>query len=239
VRRKNWLRISSMISCPEILRAGGPDAGTAPRRNAAVVVYALTIRKGLWLDALVRRGARAASHARGHGRDARHRRGTDQADPTGCTRAREGHASNLAGDRPQFPQALDGIRSGRWPQNEGTFRAHQLPLSISAHSPQHLPLLESWLQSYRPAELFESQGRLKPELAELAPTGERRMSANPHANGGMLLRDLRIPDFRDYAISIPSPRGWRPGRYPCTRSVSARRGEAECAAAPFSHLWPG
>jgi len=65
--------------------------------------------------------------------------------------------------------------------------------------------LEDWLRSYRPEELFDEQGRLKPELAELAPKGERRMGANPHANGGMLLRDLRMPDFRDYAEAVPSP----------------------------------
>jgi xylulose-5-phosphate/fructose-6-phosphate phosphoketolase len=76
------------------------------------------------------------------------------------------------------PKVVDGL------QIEGTFRAHQVPLSISAQRPEHLPLLEAWLKSYRPEELFDSSGRLNPELAELAPTGERRMGANPHANGG-------------------------------------------------------
>jgi xylulose-5-phosphate/fructose-6-phosphate phosphoketolase len=73
--------------------------------------------------------------------------------------------------------------------------------------PEHLKQLEDWLRSYRPEELFDGQGRLKPELAELAPKGDRRMGANPHANGGLLLRDLVMPDFRDYAVSVPPPVG--------------------------------
>ena len=97
------------------------------------------------------------------------------------------------------PKAVDGLPV------EGTFRAHQVPLSDPATHPEHLKLLEAWLKSYRPEELFDGQGRLKPELAELAPKGERRMGANPHANGGMLLRDLRMPDFRDYAEKVPEP----------------------------------
>ena len=103
------------------------------------------------------------------------------------------------------PKVVDGL------QIEGTFRSHQVPLSISAQSPQHLPLLENWLKSYRPAELFDEHGTLQPELAELAPRGARRMGANPHANGGILLRDLRLPDFRDYALSVASPGVAGPG----------------------------
>ena len=97
------------------------------------------------------------------------------------------------------PKVVDGL------QIEGTFRAHQIPLAVDAEHPEHLPMLEEWMKSYRPEELFDAQGRLKAELAELAPTGERRMGANPHANGGMLLRDLIMPDFRDYAVKVPSP----------------------------------
>jgi len=98
------------------------------------------------------------------------------------------------------PKMVDGI------QIEGTFHAHQVPISISATSPpEHLALLESWLKSYRAEELFDAQGRLIPELAELAPKGSRRMGANPHANGGMLLRDLRMPDFREYGTNVPAP----------------------------------
>ena len=91
-------------------------------------------------------------------------------------------------------------------QIEGTFRAHQVPLSDLATQPgASAALLEEWLKSYRPEELFDRHGRLRPELAELAPRGERRMGANPHANGGILLRDLRMPDFREYAVEVPRP----------------------------------
>lgn len=87
---------------------------------------------------------------------------------------------------------------------EGTFRAHQVPLHPRA-KPGHLELLEAWLKSYRPEELFDERGRLKQELAELAPKGERRMGANPHANGGLLLQDLQMPDFREYAVAVAAP----------------------------------
>jgi xylulose-5-phosphate/fructose-6-phosphate phosphoketolase len=97
------------------------------------------------------------------------------------------------------PKWVDGL------QIEGTFRSHQVPLSDPATHPEHLRLLEDWLRSYRPEELFGEQGCLRPELADLAPRGERRMGANPHANGGMLLRDLRMPDFRDYAANVSAP----------------------------------
>lgn len=86
---------------------------------------------------------------------------------------------------------------------EGTFRAHQVPVAMT--KPEHLDILKNWMESYRPRELFDEQGHLKPELAELAPKGNRRMSANPHANGGLLLRELRLPDFRDYAVDVPAP----------------------------------
>ncbi|MEP7298317.1 MAG: phosphoketolase family protein [Burkholderiales bacterium] len=88
---------------------------------------------------------------------------------------------------------------------EGTFRAHQVPISDPATHPGHLELLEAWLESYRPQELFDARGRLMPELADLAPQGTRRMGANPHANGGLLLRDLRMPDFREHAVDVPAP----------------------------------
>jgi len=96
------------------------------------------------------------------------------------------------------PKVVDGL------QIEGTFRSHQVPLHPNKN-PEHLKLLEDWLRSYRPEKLFNTQGRLRPELAELAPKGARRMGANPHANGGMLLRDLRLPDFREYAVDVTTP----------------------------------
>ena len=88
---------------------------------------------------------------------------------------------------------------------EGTAHAHQVPLGGLADHPGHLAALEDWLLSYRPAELFDAQGRLLPDLASLAPQGRRRMGANPHANGGRLLRALRLPDYRDYAVDVPVP----------------------------------
>ena len=95
------------------------------------------------------------------------------------------------------PKVVDGK------QIEGTFRAHQVPMTMEA--PEHLKMLEDWLKSYHPEKLFTEEGRLIPELEELAPTGDRRMGANPHANGGLLLRDLRLPDFRKYGIDVPAP----------------------------------
>ncbi|MDZ4097091.1 MAG: phosphoketolase family protein, partial [Methylophilaceae bacterium] len=89
---------------------------------------------------------------------------------------------------------------------EGTFRSHQVPMGNMSH-PGHVKILEKWLKSYHPKELFDKNGKLVAELAELAPIGERRMSANPHANGGLLLQDLNMPDFRDYAVKVPKPGG--------------------------------
>jgi xylulose-5-phosphate/fructose-6-phosphate phosphoketolase len=97
------------------------------------------------------------------------------------------------------PRVVDGLPI------EGTFRSHQVPLLVDAQHPEHLQLLESWMRSYRPEELFDEDGRLVPDLADLAPQGDRRMGANPHANGGLLLRNLRMPDFRVHALSVPSP----------------------------------
>ncbi len=90
---------------------------------------------------------------------------------------------------------------------EGTWRAHQVPLSELSQKPEHLRQLESWMKSYKPEELFDENGALIPELAELAPKGDRRMGSNPHANGGLLLKDLNLPDFRDYRVNVPKPGG--------------------------------
>jgi xylulose-5-phosphate/fructose-6-phosphate phosphoketolase len=88
---------------------------------------------------------------------------------------------------------------------EGTWRAHQVPMAEMASNPEHVKLLDEWMRSYRPEELFDETGRLRPEIAALSPLGDRRMSANPHANGGVLLRDLRLPDFWEYAVDVPKP----------------------------------
>ncbi len=97
------------------------------------------------------------------------------------------------------PKHVDGIAI------EGTFRSHQVPLLVDAKHPENVSLLESWMQSYRPEELFDAEGKLVAELATLAPAGTRRMGANPHANGGMLLHDLRLPDYRAFAVAVPGP----------------------------------
>ena len=88
---------------------------------------------------------------------------------------------------------------------EGTFRAHQVPVEEFATKPENLKILEAWLKSYKPRELFDKNGRLLPELAELAPKGERRLGANPNANGGLLLKELKMPDFHDYAVKVSEP----------------------------------
>jgi xylulose-5-phosphate/fructose-6-phosphate phosphoketolase len=122
--------------------------------------------------------------------------------------AREGR---LAG-RPRWPMIiLRSLKGWTGPKEvdglpvEGTFRAHQVPLSEVRTNPEHLAMLETWMHSYRPRELFDGNGTLVEELAQLAPLGHRRMSANPHANGGLLLHDLELPDFRNYAVPVASP----------------------------------
>lgn len=124
------------------------------------------------------------------------------------------HRARLQGkaDRPLWPMII--LRSPKgWTGPkvvdgkpvENTWRAHQVPLSEIASKPEHLRLLEEWMKSYHPEELFDEGGKLIPELAELAPKGNRRMGANPHANGGLLLRDLVMPDFRDYQVQVVKP----------------------------------
>jgi xylulose-5-phosphate/fructose-6-phosphate phosphoketolase len=118
------------------------------------------------------------------------------------------------GERPRWPMIVFGSPKG-WTgpkmidgmPNEGTFRAHQVPLTDPGKNPEHLAQLEAWLRSYKPEELFDSEGRLREDLAALAPAGDRRMGANPHANGGKLLRELRMPDFRQYAVEVKAPGG--------------------------------
>jgi xylulose-5-phosphate/fructose-6-phosphate phosphoketolase len=97
------------------------------------------------------------------------------------------------------PKIVDGL------QIEGTFRSHQVPLIVDAAHPEHVEQLEAWMKSYHAEELFDDSGRLIAALAELSPKGHRRMGANPHANGGLLLRDLRMPDFRDHAVTVTAP----------------------------------
>jgi xylulose-5-phosphate/fructose-6-phosphate phosphoketolase len=103
------------------------------------------------------------------------------------------------------PKGWTGPKVVNGQQVEGTFRSHQVPLSDPLTNPAHLDLLQAWMKSYKPEGLFDARGTFRSELAALAPAGDRRMGANPHANGGVLLRDLRLPDFRDSAVSVPAP----------------------------------
>ena len=104
------------------------------------------------------------------------------------------------------PKGWTGPKTVDGKQSEGSWRSHQVPFS-DMDKPEHVQLLGEWMASYKPAELFDKGGRLKDEIAALAPIGQRRMGANPHANGGTLLRDLRLPDYRDYAVAVPTPGG--------------------------------
>ena len=123
-----------------------------------------------------------------------------------------GARSGQSTTRPRFPMIVlrspkgwTGPKTVDGKPTENSWRSHQVPLAELATKPAHLAQLETWLKSYRPEELFDSSGTLLPELAALAPTGERRMGANPHANGGLLLRDLILPDFRTYALEVSNP----------------------------------
>ncbi len=127
-------------------------------------------------------------------------------------RIREDARANGFSERPRWPMII--LRSPKgWTGPkvvdgkpvEGTFRAHQVPVEEFATKPENLKILETWMKSYHPEELFDKNGRIIPELAELAPKGERRMGANPYANGGLLLKDLKMPDFRDYAVKVSKP----------------------------------
>jgi xylulose-5-phosphate/fructose-6-phosphate phosphoketolase len=103
------------------------------------------------------------------------------------------------------PKGWTGPKTVDGKQIEGTWRAHQVPVADMQQKPEHVKILEDWMRSYRPEELFDENGRLVPELAALAPKGNRRMSANPHANGGLLLRELVMPDFRKYVVPVSKP----------------------------------
>jgi len=105
------------------------------------------------------------------------------------------------------PKGWTGPKTVDGKQTEGSWRSHQVPFGDLAGKPDHLRLLEEWMKGYRPEELFDEGGRLRPELAELPPKGNRRMGANPHANGGLLLKDLAMPDYREYAVKVPNPGG--------------------------------
>jgi len=123
-----------------------------------------------------------------------------------------GARANQSSRRPKWPMIVlrtpkgwTGPKEVDGKKTEGSWRSHQVPFGDMAGKKEHVKLLEEWMRSYKPEELFGENGEFKPELAELAPKGNRRMGASPHANGGVLLKDLRMPDFRDYAVDVPKP----------------------------------
>src|SRR5512132_3805078 len=133
-------------------------------------------------------------------------------DELAAIQRRERAAGGAAAERPTWPMIVlrtpkgwTGPKKVDGQQVEGTFRSHQVPIEAARDNPEHLAALEKWMRSYRPRELFDELGAPVPELRALPPAGQRRMSANPNANGGLLLRDLVMPDFREYAVVVPGP----------------------------------
>jgi xylulose-5-phosphate/fructose-6-phosphate phosphoketolase len=166
------------------------------------------------LDALLRGYGHAPRYVEGHEPELMHQKMAEALDQclAEITRIQKEARAKGFTDRPRWPVIV--LRSPKgWTgpkvvdgeEIEGTFRSHQVPLGELAEKPEHLEMLEQWMKSYKPEELFDAAGRFKAELQALAPTGPRRMGANPHANGGLLLRDLRLPDFRAYAVKVTRP----------------------------------
>ena len=162
--------------------------------------------QGLRLGPALRRRQRSRRNAPAHGTDARSSCGANPRHSCTGPISRQAVQASLADDRArrarrdgQARKVLDGHRI------EGTFRSHQVPLTAPSTNPEQLRLLETWMKSYRPQELFDETGALRSSLAALAPAGDRRMGSNPHANGGRLLKPLECPDFRSYAVAVPAP----------------------------------
>ena len=158
------------------------------------------------------------------------------------------HKARLQGvtERPVWPMIIlrtpkgwTGPRVVDGKPVEDTWRAHQVPLAELATKPEHLRLLEEWMKSYRAEELFDHSGKLIPELAELAPKGNSRMGANPHANGGLLLKDLVMPDFRDYSVQVVKPGTANAEATQRTRKIPARRDAIEQRREKLSRVRPG
>ena len=135
------------------------------------------------------------------------------------------------------PKGWTGPKEIRGHKVEGFWRSHQVPFADVRDNPANLKLLEDWMRSYKPEELFDANGKLMPELKALAPKGNRRMSANPHANGGLLRKELKLPDFRKYAVEVSYSRHGGIREHQTPRRVSARRDEAEHDQ--LSRLRPG
>ena len=166
------------------------------------------------LDALLRGYGHAPYYVEGHDPEEMHQRMAWTMEQVSAEISAIQHRARIDGvqERPAWPMIVlrspkgwTGPKTVDGKPTEGSWRSHQVPLADIAGNPEHLRQLEEWLRSYRPEELFDTSGQLMPELAALAPTGERRMGMNPASNGGLLLRDLELPDFRDYAVTVPQP----------------------------------
>ena len=129
------------------------------------------------------------------------------------------------------PKEVDGKKT------EDSWRSHQVPFAEMATKKDHIKLLEKWMKSYKPEELFDETGKLLPELAELAPKGERRMGANPHTNGGLLLKDLKMPDFQDYAVEVLETRKSGRGSHAGDGHFSPGRHETQHGQSKFPGFW--
>ena len=147
-------------------------------------------------------------------------------------RRRRAHSNEAV--RPRWPMIVlrspkgwTGPKEINGHKVEGSWRSHQVPFADVRDNPANLKLLEDWMRSYKPEELFDADGRLVPELQALAPHGHRRMSANPHANGGLLRKDLKLPDFRDYAVDVPTRGTVEYENTQAARRVPARRHEEQ------------
>ncbi len=180
--------------------AGPTVLARLPRGRAAVPLRRLRSRN------LLRRRARPRGHAPEDGGDARPRGRPDRRHPVELLGRMD------SGQRPRWPMIVLRTPKG-WTGPkvvdgkavEGTFRSHQVPVANPRRNPEHLRILEEWMRSYRPEELFDDAGRFRAELAALAPEGDLRMGMNPHSNGGRLLENLDLPDFRDYAVAVARP----------------------------------
>ena len=161
--------------------------------------------RGLRMDALLRRRIGSRQHAPGHGGDRGTLRPGDPGASAGMPRERRRHAAALAYDRVALSERMGRTARSGGHRLEGFWRAHQVPLTDVKKNPEQLRILEKWMRDQKPEELFDQHGKLIPELKELAPAGNRRMSANPHANGGVLRKALRLPNFCDYALKVDRP----------------------------------
>ena len=193
----------------------------------------------LRLRAVLRRGQRAGRHAPADGRHARHGLRPHPRHP-----GRGSRADGWSGERPRWPMIVlrspkgwTGPKEVDGKKVEGFWRSHQVPVANARGDAAHRAMLEEWMRSYRPEELFDADGALMPELAALAPAGERRMGANPHANGGLLQRELALPDWKRFALDVAAARRRRPARRPASWAPICATSSASTPRRAISVSW--